>query len=200
MREITSEELSIHEAKVTTNNGAESYHAKLKSIIKISHPRIWNFMTVLNDIVADTDNEVGRLRLGKDISRPRKKKNVLIEERWETCKEKLRNGTYTPWQYLQTISHTVGSVVTVETEFSDVESESESENDLNEISDNMCVVCLAVRTTTWLFLPCRHANCCSACSERIEELELRCPVCRAQSKADFRNLLNYTNNQLFIIH
>ena len=58
LRQITSEELSIHEAKVTTNNGAESHHAKLKSIIKISHPRIWNFMTVLNDIVADTDNEV----------------------------------------------------------------------------------------------------------------------------------------------
>ena len=71
-------------------------------------------MTTLNDIIADTDNEIGRLRLGKDISRPRKKKNVLLEERRETCKEKLRSGAYTPWQYLQTISHTVGIVVTFE--------------------------------------------------------------------------------------
>ena len=63
--QTTPEELSIYEAKATTNNGTESYHAKLKSIIKISHPRIWNFMTTLNDIIADTDNENGRLRLGK---------------------------------------------------------------------------------------------------------------------------------------
>ena len=141
-------------------------------------------MTTLNDIIADTDNEIGRLRLGKDISRPRKKKNVLLEERRETCKEKLRSEAYTPCQYLQTISHTVGSVVTFETEFSDIESE--SENDMNEITDNMCVVCLTVRTTTWLFLPCRHANCCSACSERIEELEQPCPVCRAGIESRFQ--------------
>ena len=42
-------------------------------------------MTTLNDIIADTDNEIGRLRLGKDISRPRKKKNVIVEERRESC-------------------------------------------------------------------------------------------------------------------
>ena len=31
----------------------------------------------------------------------------------------MRSGTYTPWQYLQAVSNTVGSVVTAETEFSD---------------------------------------------------------------------------------
>ena len=133
LHQITPEELSIYGAKAATNNGAESYHAKLKSIIKIPHPRIWNFMTTLNDInhiIADTDNEIGRLRLGKDISRQRKKKNVIVEERRESCKENLRSGTYTPWQYLQAVSNTVGSVVTAETEFSDIDSE--SENDVTE--------------------------------------------------------------------
>ena len=69
--QTTSEELFIHEDKLTTNNGAECYHSKLKSIIKISHPRIWTLMTTLNDKITDT------IILGEDTSRPRKKKNVL---------------------------------------------------------------------------------------------------------------------------
>ena len=38
-----------HNPGITTNNAAESYHAKLKSIIKTPHPRIWNFPTTLNN-------------------------------------------------------------------------------------------------------------------------------------------------------
>ena len=156
-------------------------------------------MTTLNDIIADTDNQIGRLRLGKDISRPRKKKNVIFEERRETCKEKLWSGAYTPWQYIQAISHTVGSVVTAETEFSDIESE--LENDVaDEITDHTCAVCLTVRTTTWLFMPCRHADCCSACSQRIVDLEQPCPVCRAPIETDFRYLFNYLFFQLLLFH
>ena len=70
--QIDPEELSIYEAGITTNNAAESYHAKLKSIIKTPHPRIWNFLTTLNNLIEDTVNEIGRLRLGQSISRLRK--------------------------------------------------------------------------------------------------------------------------------
>ena len=39
---ISSEELSIFRLEYGTNNGAESYHAQLKSAIKSSHSRIWS--------------------------------------------------------------------------------------------------------------------------------------------------------------
>ena len=41
---ISPEELSIFELSISTNNGAESYHSKLKARIRTSHPRIWSFL------------------------------------------------------------------------------------------------------------------------------------------------------------
>ena len=40
IRQITPEELAIYVVKLKTNNGAESYHSKIKSIVKIPHQRI----------------------------------------------------------------------------------------------------------------------------------------------------------------
>ena len=76
--QISTEELSIFESDITTNNGAESYHAKLKGRIICSHPRIWSFMSILNEIISDTDNEIERICLGMEISRPRKRKMLLM--------------------------------------------------------------------------------------------------------------------------
>ena len=70
---ICPEELSIFDAPVSTNNGAESFHSKLKRRVKCGHPRVWNFMNILNEIIIDTDNEIGRLCSGKEISRTRKR-------------------------------------------------------------------------------------------------------------------------------
>ena len=179
--QIDPEELSIYEAGITTNNAAESYHAKLKSIIKTPHPRIWNFLTTLNNIIEDTDNEIGRLILDQSISRPRKSKHVLKDQQREIIKERFRTGELTPWQYLNAMSNTIGGAVTLETgiEFSDTNESDTSDNESeNTVVENICVVCLLPRTTTWIFLPCKHANCCAACSYRIEELNQTCPVCR----------------------
>ena len=71
-------ELSIFNAIQTTNNGAEIYHAKLKSEVVIKQPRIWHFIQVLNDIIAETDMDVERLRNGIEISRPLRAK-ILID-------------------------------------------------------------------------------------------------------------------------
>ena len=51
---------------------------------------------------------------------------------------------------------------------------------------NICVVCLNPRTTTWLFLPCKHANCCTTCSEQIQELGQPCPICRTPIENSFQ--------------
>ena len=77
------------------------------------------------------------------------------------------------------MSNTIGGAVTLETgiEFSDT-NESDTSNNESENTENICVVCLLSPTTTWIFLPCKHANCCAACSYRKKELNQTCPVCR----------------------
>ena len=69
-------ELSIYKSNQTTNNGAEIYHAKLKAEIVVSHPRIWYFIQILNDIITDTDLNVERLRNCIEISRPAKEEHI----------------------------------------------------------------------------------------------------------------------------
>ena len=44
-----------------TNNGAESYHKTLKSIIKTPHPNVWKFIACLDNIISDNDTELQRL-------------------------------------------------------------------------------------------------------------------------------------------
>ena len=53
---ISPEEFSIFELSISTDNGAESYHSKLKARIRTSHPLIWSFLSQLNDLIIDTDN------------------------------------------------------------------------------------------------------------------------------------------------
>ncbi|KAI6659877.1 hypothetical protein LOD99_14217 [Oopsacas minuta] len=177
--QINPEELSIYEAEITANNAAESYHARLKSIIKTPHPRVWKFLKILKNMIEDIDNEMGRLRLGHSISRSRKSKHVLKDQRHEVIKEKFRIGELTPWQYVNAMSNTIGGTST-EIEFSDTdESDTSNSESENPEVENICVICLIPRTITWLFLPCKHANCSATCSERIEELNQTCQVCRA---------------------
>ena len=52
--------LSIYELNIISNNAAESYHSELKSTIKTGHPRIWTFVNILNEIIQDVDNDIGR--------------------------------------------------------------------------------------------------------------------------------------------
>ena len=108
LTKISPEELSIFSLENVTNNVAESYHGKLKTIIKSSHPRIWNIMTAINDIIADYDNEMARLQLGREITRSSKRKHVITNERRKQSKEKLLNGSYTSVQFLESISSFLG--------------------------------------------------------------------------------------------
>ena len=179
LTQITPEELSIFDINISKNNAAESYHFKIKSIIKIGHPRIWSFMKTLNEIIQDTDNEIGRLRQGREISRPRKKKHIKNDEHRFLFKQRLTDGLYSPWEFLQAIGNTIGNFKTTEELISSDSEQSEEEHQINNSTENKCAVCLLTRTTTCVFIPCRHAACCISCSERIEELGQPCPICRA---------------------
>ena len=76
LSQIQPAELSFYNLDISTNNAAESYHSKLKSLVRTCHPRIWTFMVTLNQIIQDTDNDIGRSQQALEITRPRKKKDV----------------------------------------------------------------------------------------------------------------------------
>ena len=192
LNQVSPEELSIFDITISTNNSAESYHAKLKAIIKTSHPRIWTFINTLNEIIQDVDNDIGRLSQGREITRARKKKYIRNDEFRSISKHKLSEGVYSPWQFIQAISSTIGNIKIVEnfalsdTEYSDEEDTSNTDQSL----ENICVVCLSHRTSTWLFMPCKHANCCTECSNIIEELGQPCPLCRSVIQTRFEIFTN----------
>ena len=123
LNKISPEELSVYEINISTNNGAESYHSKLKSRIRCNHPRIWTFMTHLNELIKDTDNDIRRLYQGREISRPRNKTDLTIGQHRICLKQKLSEGEITPWEFLQAMSHTVGDIRTRDVLYSSSESE-----------------------------------------------------------------------------
>ena len=75
---IGPSQLSVFTSKSTTNNGAESYHAKIGNIFKCNHPNIWVFCDTLNNIIIDTDAEIGRLTNSLDI--PEVKRKTKLEK------------------------------------------------------------------------------------------------------------------------
>ena len=127
-------------------------------------------MRVLNKIIQDVDNDVGRLCQGREISWPQKKKNLMNFERRRTFKQRLSDGDYDPWQFLEEISHTIRSsyshstLTSSDSEFSDCESLTEE----GHAEENKCIVCLGQLTTTWIFMPCRHACCCTGYSQGLK--------------------------------
>ena len=146
-------------------------------------------MAILNDVITDYDNEISRLQLGREITRSRKRQVMLDFEYRKDCKKKLTNGIYTPWEFLASISRSLINSITFDdssiisisdiTDESDEEEEEEEEERQESPGRNLCVVCLTEREFTWLFLPCKHANCCTQCSNIITETAQTCPTCRA---------------------
>ena len=94
------------------------------------------------EVIADMDNDIGHLRQGREITRPRRKKDVTNEDLRLECKRKLQDGIYNPWQFLKSISNTIGNIENQDTFSSD----SEDGIDESAASGNLCVVCLAPRT------------------------------------------------------
>ena len=68
------------------------------------------------------------------------------------CKEKLIEGSYTQLEYITKISHTVVTFNEIWDEDEDAEiTHTDSAENSNS---NLCVVCLRVWQTTWIFMPC----------------------------------------------
>ena len=125
-----SEELSVFDTQATTNKAPESYHAKLRAIVKTSHPRIWNFLSALNTIIEETDNDIYRLRLDKIISRPKKRKYMLKSKQREDYMQKFQYGIFTPLRYLAAINKTIGTsnIVSLEPQLLDISDQDEDDH------------------------------------------------------------------------
>ena len=115
----------------------------------------------------------------------------MNNQRRKQCKEKLLNGSYTPVQFLERISSFLGIVTSFEeTTFSDDSDVYEEPEYPDNRGPNQCVVCLQPRSSTWLFMPCKHAYCCTQCSDEIELLQQTCPTCRSTIEGKFQIFLN----------
>ena len=87
IRNTPANELSVYLAKVNINNGAESYHKKIKAYIKTPHPRIWSFIESLNKFIADYDTDLQRLQNGIEIPRVQCKEDKEIAQVRAICRE-----------------------------------------------------------------------------------------------------------------
>ena len=120
--------------------------------------------------------------------------NIIKDECSAAIRDHLLNGNYTSWEYLNEISKTIGKIADhyVDTEHFDYSDNSETEDNSESTSttSNNCVICLNPRMFTWIFLPCRHANCCEECSNRIEELGQSLPTCRSPIEEKFQIFTN----------
>ena len=194
LEQIGPSRLSVFQNEKRTTNDLESFHANLKRKFKSHNPNYWNFITNLNKIITTTEKDMERIDNNLPIrrnSRPIvRRKNLIIEN----LQRKLINGEINSVEYLEIICHQY------KTNFMNLEGTDPSDNedeidrildaeDLNEsisgaesvVSNRVCLVCL-VREPDTLIIPCRHAQTCYSCTERIansDELNT-CPVCRGQ--------------------
>ena len=107
-------------------------------------------MDTLNEIIIDTDNELARIKEGLQITRKRKQINIDNEERRSKCKEKLVNGSYTPFEYIRAISNTVGSLTNLNTDLYSSDDEDAQSSFLE--NRNFCAVCLRLRERRRVYL------------------------------------------------
>lgn len=100
--------MSVFYSDTMTNNGAESYHKNLKSYMKTNHPNVWNFFSSMDKVLADYDLELKRLENRLQITRVPKLKTRLNGDLRAQYKTKYLNEEFTPIEYINHISSTIG--------------------------------------------------------------------------------------------
>ena len=108
---------------------------------------------------------------------------------------------------MSAITHSLINTLTLDESstisISDNSDESDNEEAGTVLGDqNLCVICLNVREATWLFLPCKHANCCTQCSNSITELGQTCPTCSRQLPNIFKLIQFhfYSSAEISLVH
>ncbi|KAK3888653.1 hypothetical protein Pcinc_007378 [Petrolisthes cinctipes] len=109
IRKVTPERLSVFNFTRGTNNDAESFHSRLRAIVRQHKPNIYTFLLHLNNLIPDAIKDIERLDADMDITRHKKEKFCRNIERRQNFKEKLQNGTYTLTQYINAVVYTFDS-------------------------------------------------------------------------------------------
>ena len=93
-------------------------------------------MEDLNEVILDYDNEFSRIQQGIELTRSRrKKKSISNEQHHAKCKEKLINGSYTPFEFLQGMIRSLESVIN-DSELPETYDESESDDEPEHTHQN----------------------------------------------------------------
>ena len=115
------------------------------------------------------------------------KKNIIIEN----LQRKLTHGEIYSVEYLERICYQFKTnLEDIVPSVNELEIDRNLDSgDLDEsksgakgvVSQRVCLVCL-VREPDTLIIPCRHAQTCYSCTERIANSDVhnKCPVCRGQ--------------------
>ena len=97
------------------------------------------------------------------------------------CKAKLMTGIYSPWEFLDSISRSLTNTISLD-DYSIINLSDESgvgEEEPEQLKNlSSCVVCLGNREDIWIFLQCKHGNCCKLCTQTIRQMGNTCPACR----------------------
>ncbi len=190
IRTVTPEKFSVFDFSRGTNNDAESFHSRLKSIIRTHKPNLFSFLSHLNNVMDDAKMDVARLDEGLQITRKRKAKFVQNIARREEYKQKLSSGIFTVQKFLNAVVHTLDTSIVVSENLDNLEL---AEGDLTEEQGNLpaaeeaevpqelqCSVCLQRRERTIVLLPCWHGTFCAGCIEVLSatNASFSCPICR----------------------
>ena len=202
--------LSVHGLDSATNNGCESFHAKLKLLMPMGNTPIWHFTHKLNDVLSDKTIEFQRLQRHGPGSIVRNRRAAVannIQNR-RNAEHELELGLINPLQFLERVSYTFkDQVEELQRDFrrnprafeervpNDPQPEPEVEapepQHQNVVPENTCAVCLDDRGDVILaFIPCGHANSCERCIEVILRDRPECPECRVQITSTLRIFRN----------
>lgn len=102
---VGPDRLSVSGLSFRTNNGMESFHAKLKRSIKIPHPSVNAFFPHLRDIAVDCMLDALRIQQGVEIRRGKKKQYIANEKRIKKSLQRYNAGQVNSMQFLSAVSH-----------------------------------------------------------------------------------------------
>ena len=137
---------------ISTNNGAENYHCRLKKDIVVSHPRVCFSNEILNKTIQDTDSDIERLGKGIDITRSRKLKNIQNDSFRAQCKEMHLLGEYSPTRYADAIASSIHPDTNPISLLGDCQDESLSDEEPEGDNQVNCCVLTSENNKSYTFL------------------------------------------------
>ena len=192
--------LSVHSLEHATNNGSESFHSKLKAIIKSHQPSIWMFVYHINNILTDYDTMYDQLEEhgAGQVVQGRRSKTVKNIQNRRDAETELAAGTIDVDQFLDRVSYNNETLVSrLQNDFANNETVLDNDPDVinhDEIEVEQptqpqnapnisfdCNVCYAnLGNARICIIPCGHAKTCQVCIDRIKVMPQNnvCPECR----------------------